>query len=414
MPWLSRVCGMLLLAIALAAPVLATPPVAPPADATTAAARIETAGDADDASGAADDGTEPPAAAPAPGLAVLGEVVVSGQLPGPGLWKVSRDGHVMYVLGTVSPLPKRMQWNSLDVERRVLGSGTVLMPPSVSLKPRGAMLGGVFLVPSLMSARNNPDGRKLQDVLPAADYARWLRLKATYLGRDRGVEKRRPFIAGSDLREEALSDHDLSRRDVVGRVVRAAAKEGDVPVVSPSHVIEIEDPRGAIKEFKRSELDDIDCFRRMLDQVENDLGTLAARANAWALGDLAALEALPYTDAASACTETVMRSSLAQSRGLAALPDLRKREWVAAAEKAIAGHAQSFAVLPMALVTGPSGYLAALREKGYVVEAPVAVANPAPADDASAPGDEAAPSDAPPAAGGEGSADAERPGGAGR
>ena len=376
MPLLSRVCGMLM-AFGLAAPAMAVPPA--PAPMATAATEAE--GDAADAAGDADTTAVRTDASPATdtGLAVLGEVVVSGQLPGPGLWKVSRDGHVMYVLGTVSPLPKRMEWNSLDVERRVLGSGAVLMPPSVGLKPKGAMLGGVFLVPSLMSARNNPDGRKLQDVLPAADYARWLGLKAKYLGRDRGVEKRRPFIAGSELREEALSDHDLSRRDVVGRVVRAAAKDGDVPVISPSHMIEIEDPRGAIKEFKRSELDDIDCFRRMLDQVENDLGTLAARANAWALGDLAALEALPYTDAASACTETVMRSSLAQSRGLAVIPDLLRREWLAAAEKAIAEHEQSFAVLPMALVTGPSGYLAALREKGYAVEAPTAVAD-APAE----------------------------------
>lgn len=381
MPLLSRVCGMLLLPILLAAPAMAAPP------AVSAPATQD-------------------------GLAVLGEVVVSGQLPGPGLWKVSRDGHVMYVLGTVSPLPKRMEWNSLDVERRVLGSGAVLMPPTVSLKAKGAMLGGVFLVPSLMSARNNPDGEKLQDVLPAADYARWQRLKAKYLGRDRGVEKRRPFIAGSDLREEALSRHDLSRRDVVGRVVRAAAKDGDVPVLTPTHQIEIEDPRGAIREFKGSTLDDIECFRRMLDQVENDLGTLAARANAWALGDLAALEALPYTDAASACTDTVMRSSLAQSRGLAAIPDILRREWLAAAETAIAEHEQSFAVLPLMLVTGPSGYLAALREKGYVVEAPLAVADPAQAEDAPVPTDEAAPGEAPPAAGGEDGAAVEGPAGA--
>ena len=43
-------------------------------------------------------------------------VVVSGVLPGPGLWKVSKDDHVMWVLGTQAPLPRRMQWRSAQVE----------------------------------------------------------------------------------------------------------------------------------------------------------------------------------------------------------------------------------------------------------------------------------------------------------
>ena len=35
-------------------------------------------------------------------------VVVSGEQPGPGLWRVEKDGHVMWVLGTQSPLPEHM------------------------------------------------------------------------------------------------------------------------------------------------------------------------------------------------------------------------------------------------------------------------------------------------------------------
>ena len=43
------------------------------------------------------------------GLRLLDAVVVSGVQPGPGLWKVSKDGRVMWVLATLSPLPKRME-----------------------------------------------------------------------------------------------------------------------------------------------------------------------------------------------------------------------------------------------------------------------------------------------------------------
>lgn len=300
----------------------------------------------------------------------LDTIVVSGVQPGPGMWKVSRDGRVLWVLGTLAPLPKRMEWNSLDVERRVAAAGVLLMPPTVSVDAEGAALGGLFLVPSLMKARNNPEGELLEDVLPAADFARWQRLKALYLGRDRGIEKRRPILAAMELREKAFDRADLSWRDVVGRAVRRAAKRADVPVEQPEVSLVIEDAKAAVKEFRRSGLDDLACFRTTLDQVENDLDTLALRANAWAIGDLATLEALPYADNAKACTDALLGSGLARSSGFSELPARVEAAWLAAAEKALATHAESVAVLPMARVVGERGYLKALAAKGYVVEAP--------------------------------------------
>ncbi|HEY2035775.1 MAG TPA: hypothetical protein VGG96_02090, partial [Steroidobacteraceae bacterium] len=38
------------------------------------------------------------------------QVVVSGRYRGPKLWRVSKDGHALWLLGTVAPLPKRMVW----------------------------------------------------------------------------------------------------------------------------------------------------------------------------------------------------------------------------------------------------------------------------------------------------------------
>lgn len=318
-------------------------------------------------------------------LVVLDTVVVTGEQPGPGLWKVSRDGRVLWVLGTVSPLPKRMQWSTLGIERRIARAGTVLLMPNVRLEAEGAALGGLFLLPSMMSARNNPDGGTLQAVLPAADYARWRRLKARYLGRDRGVEKRRPILAAMALREAALDDHDLSQRDVVERAVRRAAERADVPVVRPQHRVVIRDARAALRDLRASSLDDLECFRRVLDQVESDLDTLAARANAWATGDIATLRGLVYADAAGACTAAILGAGVAQRQGLADVPAQVQAAWRTAAEAALAEHPESFAVLPMALVTGPRGYLAGLAERGYRIEAP--------GDDAA----ETAPDDPPPA-----------------
>jgi hypothetical protein len=323
----------------------------------------------------------PPVEEPLPeeidGLRLMDVVVVSGVQPGPGLWKVSRDGRVMWVLGTLWPLPKRMEWNSLEVERRIAGAGVVLMPPMVNIKAKGAALGGLFLLPSLMSARNNPGDEKLVDVLPPADYARWTRLKALYIGRDRGVEKRRPILAAMDLRDKALEANDLGQRDPVREVVTRAAKRADVPVHRTRLTLEVEDAKAAVKEFAGRPLDDLECFRRTLDQVENDLDTLARRANAWALGDIAQLQALTYTDNAKACTDALLRSGLGQSRGFSELPARIEKAWLADAEQALATHPESFAVLSMAQVLEPGGYLALLEQRGYTVEAPGAGDAPA-------------------------------------
>ena len=276
----------------------------------------------------------------------------------------------MWVLGTVAPLPRRMEWTADEVERRIADSGLVLLAPNVSVSTRGGLVGGMFLLPSALRARNNPDGQRLQDVLPAADYARWQRLKAHYLGRDRGVEKRRPIAAALALREEAFERNDLSWRDAVGRQVERAAKRSRVPLRQPTVAVRVDKARAALKEFGRSPLDDLECFRLTLDQVERDLETLATRANAWALGEVAMLRDLPYTDNSQACTEALLETQLAQSRGLSDLPARVQTTWLAAAREALAEHPQSFAVLPISRIVGERSYLDVLAREGFTVEAP--------------------------------------------
>ena len=55
--------------------------------------------------------------APAPvSDAPMEEVVVTGEHEGPRLWKVHKGDHVLWILGTVTPLPKKMIWQSDTVE----------------------------------------------------------------------------------------------------------------------------------------------------------------------------------------------------------------------------------------------------------------------------------------------------------
>ena len=45
------------------------------------------------------------------------EVVVTGKRPGPPLWSVSSGDNVLWVFGTLAPVPKKMEWAHESVKR---------------------------------------------------------------------------------------------------------------------------------------------------------------------------------------------------------------------------------------------------------------------------------------------------------
>ena len=297
-------------------------------------------------------------------------VVVTGALPGPGMWKVSRGDHVMHILGTVSPLPKGLEWIPRDVEKMLAQSSEVVLMPSYSVGADVGFFGKIALLPSLIGIRKNPDDAKLKDVVSAESYARWLALKQRYLGRDDDVEKMRPIFAANELYTAAIKDSGLTGKRIVSPVIDAAIKEHNIKRTQPEIGVKIKDPKGALKQFRGESLSDQACFDKMLQNLETDVGRMVARANAWAVGDIDTLRALPLGDQYQACQNAMLQTSVAQKNGIGNAEAEVRTAWLSAAEAAIANNANSFAVLPMSELLKPDGYLAALQAKGYSVEAP--------------------------------------------
>lgn len=108
----------------------------------------------------------------------LETVVVTGVQPGPGMWKVSRGDHVLWVLGTLVPLPRHISWQSRNVESTIAKSQEVILAPEVSISAKVGFFGMLGVLPSLIGVRKNPNDAKLKDVVPADLYARWTVLKA--------------------------------------------------------------------------------------------------------------------------------------------------------------------------------------------------------------------------------------------
>ncbi|MBF6022779.1 TraB/GumN family protein [Lysobacter niastensis] len=311
------------------------------------------------------------AAAPPPEGEIrdLAPIVVSGVQPGPGMWKVSKGDHAMWVLGTISPVPKRMEWEARDVEAVIARAQEFIEAPGVRVDAKAGFFQRLALVPKALGARKNPDGLTLEQVVPADMYARWLPLKRKYMGNDAGIEQWRPMFAAMELYQEAIDDSGLKQGGLVAPVVDRAVKKYKVNRTSPTLMIMIEDPKQALLEFRESQLDDLDCFGKTLQRLETDLDTMRDRANAWATGDLDTLRALPYSDQNEACLRAAARAGVLRKRAGDIEAQVESR-WMEAAEKALANNAVTFAVLPMRELLKPDGYIAKLQSKGYVVEAP--------------------------------------------
>ncbi|MBB5207319.1 TraB/GumN family protein [Chiayiivirga flava] len=301
---------------------------------------------------------------------VLDTVLVSGTQSGPGLWQVRRGDHVLWILGTLSPLPRRMDWYSEPVEQAVAASQQVLAMPGVDFDAGVGPVRGLFLLPSLFAARRIPDDGTLEAVLPPELHARWDALKRKYMPRRSKVERWRPIFAAAALYEEAIEDVGLRQKDVVWPVVRRIAKKNGIPIVESDVQVTIAAPREAIAEFTANGLDDTQCFARTLERLETDLGAMKARANAWADGNIEALRALPFPDQNAACREAILAASVAEKNGMRDLPQRVQAAWLASAEAALRSHTRTFAVLPIARLLAEDGYLAPLRERGYEIVAP--------------------------------------------
>ena len=174
-------------------------------------------------------------APPIPADEPLEEVVVTGEFPGPGMWKVMRPddsaAHVLWIVGEPPPLPKRMQWKAREVEAVAMRSQEIVLDASVRMDPdeKIGVFRGLSLLPSALKARRNPDEGTLQERLPPDLYARWLLLKKRYIGSDSGIEKWRPIFAANKLRKEAMSELGLRESGMVWEEIEKAGEEAADP-----------------------------------------------------------------------------------------------------------------------------------------------------------------------------------------
>jgi uncharacterized protein YbaP (TraB family) len=302
---------------------------------------------------------EPGSAAVAVPPDQLQELVVTGERTGPGLWHVHKGASHLWILGSISPLPKGITWRSTQVERLLASTSEVLVPKPLEI----GIVRILWLLITERSALMVHGGKRLKDVMPPDLYARFGKDRARFTNDAEKWERFRPIIASAFLEQQAFHSVGLSARLDLGAAVRALAKKRDVRVEEVK-IAGVGDLVDALKSMPAST--ENTCVDASLVTVESGLPQLIDRARAWATGDIESIQGHPEPAQVDACLKA-LDSGAASGDLLARI----RRTWLQALLKSLDSAGTTIAVVNMDLLLEKGGLLDELKQRGYEVDPPV-------------------------------------------
>jgi uncharacterized protein YbaP (TraB family) len=279
------------------------------------------------------------------------------------MWTVHRGDHVLWILGTVTPLPKKMVWQP-DAVREVLTQSQEVVPawPTYGIGANPFTALRVFIQWRRM--QKPPDRLPLKETLPPELYARVTALEAKYDPHDSHLEELRPMLAAERLMTKVLDASGLALHNEVQKTVLELARERGVRIRQDK--LKIDDPVDVLKDVGSTPLSaEIACLDAVVTRLEADIGPMQARARAWALGDVPALRQLPHPDDRTACVAAVSTSDRVRTLIARAQDD-----WIVVVEDSLAHNRGTLAVQSMDRLLGENGALATLKNRGYDVQGP--------------------------------------------
>jgi hypothetical protein len=302
--------------------------------------------------------------APLP-LEELEAILVTGEQPGPALWKVTaKKGNTLWILPVFGPLPDGLKWKSREVEDVIRHSQAVYIG--------GRDVAGAANSRSAeraLRAIGNTDGKLLIDVLPPDVYERFTQLSYRFADGPARFQRYRPYYAVESLRDIAMTRlHLASDGGVVARVSSLAGYFlVDVQTIKPVGSRERETIVRQLEKTPREA--DIPCVRAMLERMDLELRESIDRANSWAAGDLDTLNGdqrfqsgAVYRDA---CGQ-FLQSLKSMNQHDAAARRAMYSSYVAALRK----NKSSLALVWASDLLDADGLAARFRKAGYAVDQP--------------------------------------------
>lgn len=278
------------------------------------------------------------------------DVVVTARLPGPALWRVRKGDSEVYVLGAMPVMTKRVPWNSARVER-VIGLSNVLL---TAPEAKGGLIGGT----RLLMDRRLPLGKKLDEVLPSNLSQRFNALiDAHGLDRDK-YKKLSPLWAAAALREDVYDKAGIATRDPEKTLLRFA--KAQKLKTRPSGSFSVAKTLGRIDDFSPSQ--QMACVAATLDEIDFAVKHARAATEAWAVGDLQAVQRLSPDSALLACLEGAPSTRAMLGKAV--------EQTVGSINDALQTPGKSLIVLPLSALLAPGGALQQLEQQGATVTTP--------------------------------------------
>ena len=300
-----------------------------------------------------------PSRAVEPAPQQLDEMVVTGERPGPGMWHVHRGSAQLWILGSISPLPKGITWRSTQVEQLLGSTNQVLVPKPLEI----GIVRILWLLVTERQVLMVRGGKRLKDVMPAGLHARFALQRAKFTNDSDKWERYRPIIATAFLQQAAFHQVGLSARLDLGAAVRTLAKKHGVRI-QEVRIAGVGDVLDALKSMQPAT--ENTCVEASLVTIESGLPRLMDRAQAWATGNVERIENLPEPAEVDACL-AALDSGAAAGDLIARV----RRTWLESLVKSLQGGGVTLAVVNMDLLLAPGGLLDELRAQGYEVDAPV-------------------------------------------
>ena len=288
----------------------------------------------------------------------MDEIVVTSERTGPGMWHVQEGSAHVWILGSLSPLPKGITWRSKQLERLLDTTNQVIVPQPFDVGI-ARVLWLLITQRDLLMVRG---GKRLKDVMPPQLYSRFAMQRSKYGEKSDKWERYRPIIATAFLQQAAFHRVGLSSRLDLGAAVRTLAKQHHV-AIEELKIAGTRDVLDALRTMPPAT--EKACVEASLVTVEKDLSRLVDRAQAWANGNVERIEALHEPPELDTC-----RAALDEGTGASELISLVRRTWLLRIEKSLRRGGVTVAVVNMDMLLEKGGLLDELRSHGYHIDSP--------------------------------------------
>lgn len=303
-------------------------------------------------------------AAQEPEVINLQTLIVTGAQPGPAVLRFAKESKTILLFPLVESLPREVTWIGDSVEASIASSDVVLGPSGIRVGADAGLFGGLAMMRQASRMGVNPKGTTLSGRLNQEQLRKWHAARETILkGRD--FEKFRPSEAAKRLASAFHESQGLEESTIYNDGILAMAKRHGKPVHSGALQISIPQPRKFLLEYNSTNLDDVQCLMQTIEAVEKGRDLTLARANAWSIGDMDALLAMPSIGYKRTCAKSMASSVAAKKLGISRLDDAVVNAWLAQLEASLGKNNNVFAVVPVDLAFGTDSIVVKLEARGF-------------------------------------------------